>query len=263
MMECLERSLSRFAIPGLIRYVVALNALVFILVTLDQNYAQFLELDRAAILHGEVWRLASWIFLPQTRSFFWIIFYLMFTWWLGDLLEGSWGTFRLNAYYFLGVALCMGSALVFGASGGNLFLNLSLFLAVATLAPNLEILLFLIIPVKIKWVAFFSLIFPASVLLFDPLPAKMIVIMCLGNYLLFFAPAYFKGTLASHKTRERRQRFEAAKLPAHAALHACAVCGATELTHPDTEFRVASDGNEYCTPHLPIRRVPNQAKISG
>jgi hypothetical protein len=255
MIDRLERSLSRFAIPGLIRYVVALNALVFILVTVNHDYAQVLELNRAAILHGEVWRLVSWIFLPTTLDFFWIIFYLMFTWWLGDLLEGSWGTFRLNAYYFLGMLLCIGSALIFGASGGNLFLNLSLFLAVATLAPNLEILLFLILPVKIKWVAIFSLIYPAYVLLFGPLGAKMAMVMCMGNYLLFFAPAYFKGTLVSHKTRERRHRFEAAKPPADAALHACAVCGATERTHPDTEFRVASDGNEYCTGHLPVRRT--------
>lgn len=255
MIERLERSLSRFAIPGLIRYVVALNALVFILVTFDPNFEQFLVLDRAAILHGEVWRLVSWIFIPTTQSFFWIIFYLMFTWWLGDLLEGSWGTFRLNAYYFLGMVLCIGSALIFGASAGNLFLNLSLFLAVATLAPDLEILLFLILPVKIKWVALFSLIFPVFVLIFQPLAEKMVVVMCLGNYLIFFAPAYFKGTLASHKTRERRQRFEAAKLPADAALHACAVCRATERTHPDLEFRVSSDGNEYCTEHLPIRRT--------
>jgi len=255
MIDRLERSLSRFAIHGLIRYVVALNALVFILVTANHDYAQVLELDRAAILHGQVWRLVSWVFLPTTLDFFWIIFYLMFTWWLGDLLEGSWGAFRLNAYYFLGMLLCIGSALIFGASGGNFFLNLSLFLAVATLAPNLEILLFLILPVKIKWVALFSLIYPAYVLLFGPLAAKMAVVMCMGNYLLFFAPAYFQGTLASHKTRGRRQRFEAAKLPADSALHSCAVCGATERTHPDTEFRVASDGNEYCTGHLPVRRA--------
>ncbi|MFZ4778327.1 MAG: hypothetical protein ACOYM3_23400 [Terrimicrobiaceae bacterium] len=254
MIERLERSLGRFAVPGLIRYVVALNALVFILVTLNPEYAQVLSLDRAAILRGEVWRVVSWVFLPQTQSFFWIIFYLMFTWWLGDLLEASWGTFRLNAYYLLGMLLCMASALAFGASGGNLFLNLSLFLAVATLAPNLEILLFLIIPVKIKWVALFSLIFPVGVLLFDSLPAKMVVVMCLGNYLIFFAPAFLKGTLSGQKTRNRRQRFEAAKLPADAALHCCSVCGATEQTSPDSEFRVASDGKEYCTGHLPSRR---------
>ena len=256
MIERLERTLSRFAIPGLIRYIVALNALVFLLVSLNPGFEQILELDRAAILRGEVWRLVSWIFLPTTQSFFWIIFYLLFTWWLGDLLEGSWGTFRLNAYYFLGMVLCTGAALAFGSSQGNLFLNLSLFLAVSTLAPNLEILLFLILPVKIKWVALFSLLFPASILLFGPLSEKMAVVMCLGNYLLFFGPAFLKGSLDSRKTLERRRRFESSKLSDDVSLHTFAVCHSTERSHPDTEFRVSSDGNEYCTTHLPIRRAP-------
>lgn len=253
MIERLERSFSRLAIPGLIRYVVALNALVFILVTLNPEYALVLDLNRTAILRGEVWRLVSWIFLPETTSFFWIIFYLMFTWWIGDVLEASWGTFRLNVYYFLGMALCMGSALLFGASGGNLFLNLSLFLAVATLAPNLEILLFFVLPVKIKWVALFSLIFPVGALLLGSLATKMVVVMCLGNYMVFFGPAFLKGGLAARKTRDRRLKFEMAKLPVDAALHRCTVCGITENTNPDAEFRVASDGNEYCTAHLPRR----------
>ena len=249
----LERALSRFAIPGLIRYVVALNALVFLLVHITPDYAQVLALDRAAILRGEVWRLVSWIFLPETKDFFWILFYLMFTWWIGDLLEATGGTFRLNAYYVLGMLLCVGSALLFGASGGNLFLNLSLFLAVATLAPNLEILLFLIFPVKIKWVALFSLLLPLSVLVVGPLSEKMIVVMCLGNYLIFFGPAFARGTFDKQKVRERRARFEAARVPANESLHRCGVCGITEQTDPDAEFRVAADGQEYCTRHLPKR----------
>ena len=253
MIERLERHLSRFAIPGLIRYVVALNALVFILVTLSPDYAQALMLDPAAIRHGEVWRLVSWIFLPQTQSFFWILFYLLFTWWLGDLLEGSWGAFRLNAYYFLGMALCIASALLFGGSYGNLFLNLSLFLAVATMVPNLEILLFFVLPVKMKWVALFSLIFPVLVLVSGSLAEKMAVIMCLGNYLVFFGPAYFRGARDRQQVRGRRTRFESAKLPDSESLHHCATCGATERTSPDADFRVAADGKEYCTVHLPGR----------
>ena len=101
-------------------------------------------------------------------------------------LEGTWGTFRLNAYYFLGMFFCVASALIFGASGGNMFLNLSLFLAVATLAPNMEILFLLVIPLKLKWVALISLLWPAYILVTGSLPVKMIVIMCLGNYLIFF-----------------------------------------------------------------------------
>ncbi len=254
ILDRLERALARFAIPGLIRYVVALNALVFVLVTLNEGYASVLTLDRAEILQGEVWRLVSWIFLPETDSFFWIFFYLLFTWWLGETLEQSWGTFRLNAYYFLGMLLCVGSALIFGASGGNMFLTLSLFLAVATLAPNYEILLFFILPVKLKWVALFSLILPAGVFLFGALPEKMIIAMCLGNYLLFFGPAFVRSLIDKREVRVRKARFEEASLPASETLHRCEICGANEVTEPEAEFRVAADGKEYCTLHLPSRK---------
>jgi hypothetical protein len=249
----IERLLSRFAVTGLIRYIVALNALVFILVTANPDFAGALALDPAAIRRGEVWRLASWIFLPEMQSPLWMIFYLMFTWWLGELLEQSWGTLRLNAYYFLGVILCTAAALVFGSSGGSTFLNLSLFLAVATMVPNLEILLFFIIPVKIKWLAIFSLILPVGILIAEPMAQKMAVVMCLGNYLIFFAPAYFRGALDGRRTRDRRAKFEAAAMPATETLHRCATCGASERTHPDADFRVSADGMEYCTAHLPRR----------
>ena len=86
MIERLERSLSRFAIPGLVRYVVALNALVLILFKIAPKSAHVLALTRACILRGELWRLASGIFLPTTPDYSWIILYLMYTSSLGSLL---------------------------------------------------------------------------------------------------------------------------------------------------------------------------------
>ena len=253
ILDRLERRFARFAIPGLVRYVVALNALVFILVTLDPKYLLALVLDREAILQGQVWRLASWVFIPDTFNFIFIIFYLMVVWWTGDILEATWGAFRLNVYYFLGMVLCIASALIFGASGGNLFLNLSLFLAVATLAPNMEILFFFVIPMKLKWVALISLFLPAYVLVTGPLAAKMIVIMCLGNYLIFFGPEFVRSSRRRKAVAERRTRFEGAK---HAAstLHRCEACGLTEAMDPHADFRVADDGKEYCVSHLPVAK---------
>ena len=94
---------------------------------------------------------------------------------------------------------CVASALIFGASGGNMFLNLSLFLAVATLVPDLEILFLLVIPLKLKWVALISLLWPAYILFTGSFPVKMIVIMCLGNYLIFFGPSLIR------RSRQNRQ----------------------------------------------------------
>jgi hypothetical protein len=149
---------------------------------------------------------------------------------------------------------CVASALIFGASGGNVFLNLSLFLAVATLAPNLEILLFFVIPLKLKWVALISLLWPAYILVTGSLPVKMIVIMCLGNYLIFFGPSFIRRSHENRKLQHRRAKFEAVK-DTSPTLHRCEACGITEATDPHADFRVASDGKEYCLRHLPNETI--------
>lgn len=249
-LDRLERRLAPFAIPGLIRYVVMLHALVFLLILANPDYIGMLVLDRQAILEGQVWRLFSWIFIPGTTSFIWIFFYLMFTWWIGDILESSWGTFRLNLYYFIGVFACALSGFFFGSVVGGTTLSLTLLLAAATLAPNLEILLFFILPLKLKWLAIISLIFPLYNFVFGPLGTKIGVLLCLANYLLFFGPVLFRQARHNREVGTRRARFEAAKAGPE-SLHRCELCGATEVTNPQADFRVARDGKEYCTDHLP------------
>lgn len=253
VLDRLERRLGRWAIPGLLRYIVALNALVYLLLLAAPGYREVLELDRAAILRGEIWRLLSWIFLPTTLSPLWIFFFLMFTWWVGEMLEGTWGAFRLNVYYFLGAAGCTLSAMLFGASGGNFLLTLSLLLAIATLAPNQEVLL-LIFPIRLKWLAIISIIYPwGLLLLLGPLPIKAMILVCLGNYLLFFGPQLFAGWRNRIAAASRRPQPDTTS---EEPLHLCAACGATELSHPDTEFRVSADGREYCLPCLKKRNPP-------
>lgn len=250
-LDRLERHLGRFAISGLIRYVVALNALVYILLQFNPGYANLLALDPALVLQGQVWRLVTWIFLPTTTSLLWIFFYLMFTWWVGDSLEATWGTFRLNLYYLLGMAGSTLAAFLFGGSGGNFLLNISLLLAIATVAPNMEILFFFF-PLKLKWVALLSLVYPWGLLfLGGAFGTKMVILVCLLNYFLFFGPAFLRQLRENRRTGARRARFEAAKIPASASLHRCEICGITEISHPDADFRVAEDGHEYCTAHLP------------
>lgn len=250
ILDRLERIFSRFAVPGLIRYVVAFNALTYLLGALNPGYLDVLQLDKTAILNGEVWRIVTWIFIPESTRPLFLLIYLWVTWWIGDLLEAEWGTFRLNAYYFLGMVLCILSAFVFGASLGNSLLNLSLFLALATLLPNMEILLFFILPLKFKWAALISLIGVGYILLTGPLSAKMMVIVCLGNYLIFFLPGFFRNAKSNRQVAQRRARFEAAKDHSD-TLHRCNTCGITEASNPHADFRVAEDGEEYCLSHLP------------
>jgi hypothetical protein len=253
-LNTLEKTLGRFAVAGLIRYVVALNALVFILGLLNPAYISMLTLDRDAIMAGQVWRLLSWIFIPNTFSLLWVIFYLMFTWWMGDLIESTWGTFRLNLYYFTGYLGCTVAALMFGHSLGNVALNTSLLFAAGTIAPELQIMLFGIIPLRLKWVALFSAVFLALALITGNWGARAAIAVAYLNYLLFFGPTFFRNTVESRKNAARRAKFEIAKRPDDETMHRCNVCGRTEASNPELDFRVSADGHEYCTAHLPARK---------
>jgi hypothetical protein len=253
VLNTLEKYLGRLAIPGLIRYVVALNALVFVLNLLSPDYVGMLALNRGAILDGQVWRLITWIFIPTVSGIIWVVFYLMFTWWMGDLIESTWGTFRLNLYYLTGYLGCTAAALFLGQSFGNIALNTSLLFAAGTIAPELQIMLFGIIPLRLKWVALISAVFHGLSMIAGDWGMRAAIVVAYINYLLFFGPTFFRHSVESRRIAARRAKFETAKLPETETLHRCANCGRTEVSNPELDFRVSADGHEYCTAHLPQR----------
>lgn len=260
----LESLAERCAIPGLIRYVALFNALVFVLHLLAPGFLSVLELDPRLVLQGEVWRLVTWIFIPETLSPFWIFFALLFLLYLGDGLESVMGPARLTLFYVTGVVLCTLVNFLFGLKGGgpvlgraNTFLNLSLLLAFATLYPDFKVLLFFILPVKIAWLALFS----AAIMIMATLGQPPVVAATLAasflNYFLFFHQelrANFSpilpmasGGRPSWPNIRNASRQSVEEEP----LHRCESCGRTDASHPDLEFRVSSDGHEYCREHLP------------
>lgn len=258
--ERLRALLDRCAIPGLIRYVALFNALVFILHLVAPGYSTALELNPSLIMRGEIWRLLTWIFIPETFSPFWIFFSLLFLLYLGDGLEQAIGASRLTLFYLSGVALCTAVAfglVLSGASGSvltraNTFLNLSLLLAYATIYPDFKVLVFFFLPMRIAWLAIIS----ALLMVLSALGQPPVVAATLGaafvNYFLFFgrdlrgnfaSSAVSAGSLIPRIARDH-------KTAEVEALHRCETCGRTEITHPDLEFRVAASGKEYCREHL-------------
>src|SRR5690242_4140400 len=166
----LESRLGFLAIPRLIPMIAVLNLLVYILHLFQPNYVRLLTLEPAAVMQGQVWRLVSYIFIPDVLFHhtspglqpLFLFFYLWFMWWIGDALEQAWGPFRLTLYYGIGMLGVTAAAFFLGAgqSQGNdtpFFLNLSLFFAFATLFPNLQIYVLLVLPIRVKWVALLSL----------------------------------------------------------------------------------------------------------
>lgn len=233
---------------GVLKAVVLLNALTFLLTARDPAYAGMLALIPEKIMHGEVWRLVTYIFIPQTTSWFWLLFLLMFMWFLASALEEAWGALKLNAFYLTGMAGCTVAAFFFGGGPSNTFLNLSLFFAFATIAPNYEIFLLFVLRVRVKYVAWaLAGLFALQTALL-PLSAKMAMLASLANYLLFFLPGFIRQWHTGQADARRLREFRA---ETETTLHRCRTCGRTEASAPEAEFRVAADGEEYCREHLP------------
>lgn len=248
----IEKRMGWIAIPGLIRYVAAANLLVFVLAKLVPGYLSYLALDSTAILHGQVWRLVSWMLIPQTMSYFWILFTVLWLWFLGDFLEATWGTFRSNIFFWLGVGGCTVGAFLAGTIGGtfNWYLNLSILFAFATLDPNHPVYFFFL-PLKAKWLAWASAVFLALEFVASPLLGKVALLLSFSNYLIFFGPTLWRDLRHAKKVKARRQQFIKASQPEETTLHRCIVCGATEISAPERDFRVSANGQEYCSQHLP------------
>ncbi|MFZ4116443.1 MAG: rhomboid family intramembrane serine protease [Chthoniobacterales bacterium] len=255
-LDHLERRLPWLAVPGLIRFVALFNALVFLLHLIAPGYESVLTLNREAILEGQVWRLVTWIFIPETFQPFWILFALLFLWFLGDGLEAALGPFRTTLFYVTGMIACTSVALIFGSYGANTFLNLSLLYAFATLHPDYQVLFFFIIPMRIGWLALVSCVLTAIGTLGQPAAAKAALVVTLANYLLFFWPillSKYQGSLGPRTQKIKIPLFKKKSAEEEIPLHSCVVCKQTDKTAPHLDFRVAADGEEYCVEHLSPR----------
>jgi hypothetical protein len=261
-LDKLERRLGFLAVPGLLRYVGLLTALVFVLEKVNPGYLTLLNLDRAAIMRGEVWRLVTYIFIPQMSSMLplpdWanVAFYVLFLWWMGNGLETAWGSFKLTIFYLIGMIGTTIAALFFGAAFSNFMLTASLFFAFARFYPDLVIYFAYILPMKVKWIAWFSAALLFVQVVIGSMQFRAAAICAMANYFIFFGRDLWHEARNRRTVATRRQRFEKQSRDATVeALHRCATCGATELTDPQLEFRVARDGEEYCMPHLPRPQI--------
>lgn len=205
----LERKYRKYAIKNLIIYIIAFNALIFILDLIAPAGLSIdsLVLHRDLVLQGELWRLVTYIFIPPATSPFWIIFVLYFYYLVGTGLEQAWGPFRFNLYYLLGMIGTTAAAFITGVGYTGVYLNLSLFLAFAFLYPDFQILLFFILPVKVKYLAWLNWALLAGAVIFQALPGKLAALVAVLNYFLFFGPDLYRQLRLKNKIRHNRKRF--------------------------------------------------------
>jgi hypothetical protein len=263
--NALERRFGYLAIPGLLRIVVALNAVVFLLLMQKPELIGWINLQPERVLRGEVWRLVSFVFIPQISlgsqlGWFWEFVYLSFLWLMGEGLEQAWGCFKLNLFYLLGVVLTAGAAFCLdGVDATGVFVNMSVVFAFATLFPNYPILVFFVLPIRVKWIALLAFLGVLPVLLFGPPAVRLTILASWLNYGVFFGADWVVYWRQNGRAIQRQQQFHAVQqAEEEATLHHCKVCGRTEATSPDLDFRVADDGEEYCLAHLPSRRAAEE-----
>ncbi len=302
----MRKGLNRFlvknrdkGIPNFMLYLCIANTAVYLytLIVGDYNVYKALAFDINLVFKGQVWRCVTWLLTYCVQSYgssamslIYVVFYILFNKWLGDVLEMVWGTLRLNLYYLGGALITVVAIILVGVFAKvpvdetthyAYYLNLSLLLAVATLIPEQQVRLFGIIPLKMRWLAIldlglillgvissviiYSVAYPTwkMILVFGTVPAISIV-----NYVLNFGKDV--GRLlpiqTSMKQRKRRREFQKGAQPnpnwadnyrgksgERPYRHKCTVCGRTDTDHPNLEFRYCSRCKGYfcyCSDHI-------------
>jgi hypothetical protein len=257
-LDRLEKKIGKYSIKNLMIYITALNGLVGLLQYLSQyiqgagDFTAKLYLIPSLVMQGEVWRLVTFLFIPQVSSPFWLLFTLYFYYMIGNTLEQEWGAFRFNAYYLVGVLGTIAAAFFGSGMATSMFLNFSLIFAFAYLFPNYQILLFFFVPLKMKYLAWAYLALMVFMFAGRPVMGILTLAGSALNFILFFGKDVLYRLRTGRKVYQNRRSFEAKK-PKIVVIHRCAVCGRTEWDDRNLEFRycVDCDGDyEYCMEHL-------------
>lgn len=253
-LDKLERKFGRFAIKNLMTYIVGLNAAVFILYLLSgPNIINNLMLKPELVLKGEVWRLVTFIFIPPSFDPIFIIFSLYLYYMIGMGLEREWGSFKFNIYYLVGMLGTTIGAFISGTGSTGYYLNLSLFLAFAYIYPDYEILLFMILPVKMKYLGWLDAVLLGLDFLKGNFSDKLTILAAVLNFLLFFGKDIFYYFTNRKKVYSNKVKFSSKQPAKKDYFHKCTVCGITEKDDKNMDFRYCSscEGHyEYCIKHL-------------
>ena len=271
----MERKFGRYAIPNIMMYLIVLYAGGYFLYMINPMfYLNYLVLDWGAVLHGQIWRLLTFLMQPPSASIFMVALLLYIYYMIGMQLENALGTFRFNFYLLTGIVLHIVASLIVYLTTGMVispsveYLNLSFFFVFAMLFPDAQFLLFFAIPIKGKWIALIDGCYFLWAIISPFLPAykgtgygaMMAALASILNVLIFYLLSRNMHAYSPKEVKRRRdyqRKVQQAQKPEHVyengARHKCAVCGRTELDDPNLEFRYCSkcNGNyEYCQDHL-------------
>ena len=195
-LDKMERRFGRYAIRNLTMYLLAGYAIGYLLSFTMPQLLTYFTLEPALILKGQVWRLLSWVIIPPNANIIFVIFMMLLYYSLGNTLESYWGAFRYNVYIFSGILFTViGAFIVNGLIGGitgfgslysTYYINMSIFLACASIMPDYQLLLYGIIPIKMKWLAVLDVVLLAVDAVQGGLIIRIVIIASLLNFIIFF-----------------------------------------------------------------------------
>lgn len=278
-MSKFEKKFGKYAIPNLTTILIACCAFGYVLQMAMPSLYQYLTLDAYQILHGQVWRLLTWVLIPPPWGNLLVTVLMLFFYWsIGTTLERVWGTYRYNVYIFSGLLFTvLGSfvtllisylkyqelGILLNSLGSTLFsttyVMMSIFMAFAVTFPEQRVLLMYVIPIKIKWLG----IADALIMIWDfvkgaaefSLYLRASILFSMLNFIVFLVMNR-RRFAKSPKQMKRQYEFKKEVYQGKKETitkHKCAICGRTDESNPELEFRFCSkcNGNyEYCQDHL-------------
>jgi hypothetical protein len=240
ILNTLERKYGRYVPENLTKILLIGQVVSYVLVYARPELVSYFHLTGRQFFQGQIWRLATILFAPVSESMFFVIFVWYFFYLFGTALENQWGSFRYLIYISIAYLAMIVFSLFFpDIQVTNTYIYTTLFLAFAQLNPNFQLLLFFIIPVKVKWLGYFAWFGLIASFLFGSLPVKVLTLLSVSNFFLFFHDdlrfgSLFQGVSSRSKGRLQKQK----------PMHVCAVCGHNEIDNPDMEIR-------YCNQCIP------------
>ena len=280
LLNKLEQKFGRYAVRNLSAVIIGLYAAGYILSVFSPEILRYLTLEPYYILHGQIWRIVTWIIVPPGALNLFTVIMLFFYYSIGQTLERTWGAFRFNVYILTGLIFTVlgafilyaifasqGRLALFGGLFNTFYVNMSIFLAFALSYPEMHVLLYFFIPVKMKWMGVLYGVMILVTFFQSSWVERVAIIASLLNFILFFLMTSgqkgFSFRNFRYKTQQSRAVHKKVTRPAAPAgnrvnpsrtpIHRCAVCGRTELDSDQLVFRYCSkcDGAyEYCQDHL-------------
>ena len=266
----LERKYGKYAIPNLTLILISGFILGYLIEIFMPEGLQLLAMNPEKILHGQIYRLVTWVVIPPSSASILVIITLFFYFSIGRTLENSWGDFRYTVYILSGIIFTdigmMGTYLVMHLMGQSQLLDMyyqaglygaSTYYLCMSMFPDMQVLLYFIIPIKVKWLGYLDIAYLLVMILqygyMQYYTGMVTVIMSVLNFILFYFMSKGKTKMTPAQRKRKRKYKQQVRQSQILTRHKCAICGQTELDNPNLEFRYCSrcKGNyEYCQNHL-------------